>query len=341
MVTPAEAGFLADPGTSAQHFTLEAGDVAYVPRGVVHEAGTRVQDGQEGDRRSDRGSGDPVSEDRHGFASGVAPKALDGASLHLTFGLETATHHSVEVFLHNLVATHAHLLRATLFVSDDGQFTFMCGAAGVSESVEDCVHLVLAAIAGFGTPAGALLRRAVGTTVGTVDVAGLDPEVLVPKAVRAALLPVDLGQILDFLHRRGLLRVVRAAGVGHSAHSSDTSVGRGNHLSADRGCHFLDRFMGPAFFAVNRTVGVGTVWDSGDATATLVAAVRSTWAAAAKPMQELLTVALLGDSPFNPHKVAVSEQSFCAAFERMSADIAVDRADRRRMDAAALAEAVH
>jgi ribosomal protein L16 Arg81 hydroxylase len=61
--------FLKDPKTTVEEFRLNAGDVLYVPRGIVHEATTQ---------------------------NNTEPSNSQ-VSLHLTFGLETATHYSVEV----------------------------------------------------------------------------------------------------------------------------------------------------------------------------------------------------------------------------------------------------
>ena len=55
-----------------QEFVLSAGDLAYIPRGVVHEATTNTSE-----------------------LSDIEEEGTP--SIHITFGVETATHYSVEV----------------------------------------------------------------------------------------------------------------------------------------------------------------------------------------------------------------------------------------------------
>lgn len=76
MVEKPFKSYLKDEKVEKQCFSLEAGDIAYIPRGVVHEATTKVPNG---------------CKDSDGL------EALDEPSLHLTYGVETATHFTVEV----------------------------------------------------------------------------------------------------------------------------------------------------------------------------------------------------------------------------------------------------
>jgi hypothetical protein len=82
-----EVDFLLPPPAE---FTLKAGDMLYVPRGVVHEAATQLEE--------DPGTAE--EEDTPRDEEGTDPYRLP--SMHLTFGMEVAKGYTVEV---NMLAT--------------------------------------------------------------------------------------------------------------------------------------------------------------------------------------------------------------------------------------------
>ena len=217
------------------------------------------------------------------------------------------------------------------------------------------MHVVLAAVA--STEAGALLRRAVGVTVAAVDMPGLDPIVLVPHAIDAAIDLVDLGLIVDFLIHRDMMRIVPPAchGVSGTPVSSSgcgvqsrESVGGGrdgtHHLSADRSCNYLNKFVSEHFVFSNRTlfVSANAVSDIGSHTSTNMDSIRrASWVEATSAIKKLLTMALTGGSLVNYDDNNSFARSFCAAWEGMIAYIRADREDRLRMDTAALVASGH
>lgn len=66
-------------------FALRAGDMLYVPRGVVHEAATQLEDAIQDEEDTDSATG------------GVGTDPYRLPSMHLTFGIEVAKGYTVEV----------------------------------------------------------------------------------------------------------------------------------------------------------------------------------------------------------------------------------------------------
>ena len=127
-----------------QRFTLSAGDIAYIPRGVLHEASTAFgavtdsrsnsyEDGHDHDNSNgnvDDGTRDKTRKWRNGSGMGRQDGGeergrrggADGGegrnagkeeekggesplSLHLTMGIEVATHYSMEILMHHVIDT--------------------------------------------------------------------------------------------------------------------------------------------------------------------------------------------------------------------------------------------
>jgi hypothetical protein len=97
-----------------QEFVLSAGDMVYIPRGVVHEATTNFTEKDDDTAAAAAAAADAEEKDKENN------KADDKSpSLHLTYGLETATHYTTEVspeppcmYIHNNIITcgYTHFL---------------------------------------------------------------------------------------------------------------------------------------------------------------------------------------------------------------------------------------
>lgn len=71
-----------------QEFVLNAGDMVYIPRGVVHEATTNLSV-----------IDSAVAGESSNEQTGTDTPKENSPSLHLTYGLETATHYTTEVIV--------------------------------------------------------------------------------------------------------------------------------------------------------------------------------------------------------------------------------------------------
>lgn len=232
----------------ASDLIMKAGDFAYIPRGVVHEAHT---------------SRDDISGDRN--------DPYQQASMHLTFGLELAKDASVEMLLHHYISklpTSAfskleksfQILNSSsedsvVFRSDNGMISFQCVPVFKDEntankiqsqstnkdfaddlstcSSRDIIHLLISAVAGYvtanetaflndGAPlyqqddksiSTNLLRQAVGVTTMTSKLKNLDPRRLLPEGLRvfrSALLKIGMKQLFHYLIEKGMLTVSSA-----------------------------------------------------------------------------------------------------------------------------------
>ena len=87
------AEFMAEMGGRKQQFVLQAGDLLYIPRGVVHEATTNFSYTPSDAERQRSAQRQGVE----GVGGAVPEEEPSTSSLHLTYGIETATHFTVEV----------------------------------------------------------------------------------------------------------------------------------------------------------------------------------------------------------------------------------------------------
>eukprot|EP01041_Mallomonas_annulata_P001108 gene1108-2154_t len=255
-----------------QSFSLETGDLTYLPRGVSHEATTL-----------NATASDPERSD-------------DDMSLHLTLGVEVATHYSVEMLLHHLVDVSVTEMDTSANGSDnhslcsDGS-SDICFHLNPPPNPADnnnnnnkddnkdniksrqhvnnrlILHLLLSWIGSLTElPGSMLLRRAVGVTVLSVEVPALNPLHTTKTATDFVLSHMrslsDAGNLtvslISYLMQRRLLHICST-----TAHNSDspnnpvnllgsTTGGRcleaparpANALSADYKLTYLMRFLG-------------------------------------------------------------------------------------------------
>eukprot|EP00602_Paraphysomonas_sp_CaronLab_P008666 CAMPEP_0185036184 /NCGR_PEP_ID=MMETSP1103-20130426/28759_1 /TAXON_ID=36769 /ORGANISM="Paraphysomonas bandaiensis, Strain Caron Lab Isolate" /LENGTH=672 /DNA_ID=CAMNT_0027573617 /DNA_START=42 /DNA_END=2060 /DNA_ORIENTATION=+ len=208
-------------------FSLLAGDMAYIPRGTVHEAYTSIEDITE--------TNDEVR----------ATDPYQQPAMHLTFGVETAKMYSLEVLLHHHIASHFESLAvrsanvqssaSVEFKSDSGRMSFVCSTGPHSTAdeggilsqsdgnpmschIRDIVHLYVMYVAGDtsekqGSSHGSVvpyytLRQSLGVTSITSSYADLDPRILFPKgkaAVNRGVQDLGLGGFFSFLMERGMI----------------------------------------------------------------------------------------------------------------------------------------
>jgi hypothetical protein len=225
---------------SPQEFVLSAGDLVYVPRGLVHEATASV----------------PSADDQ------------EDLSLHLTFGIETATHYSVEVsqssvssspdpqiFLHHFLASRdtdtmtlpppSPPSSGTLsFSLQNDEQTSSLSLARSEGGLEDFLHLVLSGVSSSAAP---VLRGAMGVTVMMLDIPQLNPLHTLPYAVREVYRALHLPTVLKFLIQRGFLKfALGGSGLTLFPGLDPTS---GVYQSGDFNCHYLDPFLSAPFLS--------------------------------------------------------------------------------------------
>lgn len=192
---------------------------------------------------------------------------------------------SIEPFA---IISDSQVHRSELPTIDDIPFAIFCGNISseissqkqtsnpqhtfvVSMSAQDCLHVMLASVAGVEDARGNYLRRAVGVTALSLAVPALHPHSLLPQAVHVAVTGVSVKQMLHFLVDRRIVQVAHvvpssAASNGSAALDNDDTVTywrsgdestSASHLSSDYSCAYLNRFLSEPFVRSGRVV---TAW---------------------------------------------------------------------------------
>jgi hypothetical protein len=276
---------------------------AYIPRGVVHQAHTSAED------LAPEAQGE--QEQENNAYQGPSMHLTFGLELAKEASVEMLLHHFLAKLPPTAFTALAEALDTSntsspesfRFESDNGRVSFECrssvgfgsegGAAPPRCTERDVLHLLLAAMAGhisededaFMTdsahlinPAEAFstasLRKAVGLTARTTQLAGLNPRLLLPRGVEVfaqAVRRLGVQRLIRFLIEKKMLEVtsvplplsgvcegdrgsgsvktcasgadVGAEAVAETLHPGSGSAQKFTTLGSDFSCDYIDNFL--------------------------------------------------------------------------------------------------
>ena len=261
-----------DSAPLSQDFMFHSGDLIYIPRGISHEAATNDSI----DTNHTLNATDTANNNNNNNSNNLTHKSE--LSLHLTFGIEVATHYSVEMLCHHMVdaipmtSSPTNTKSIKSFADGSGLFTLMASAApevpkseisfDVTALTKDLLHYSISRAASLtDDPGSSFLRKALGVTVLSIEVPFLSPVKVLPIASlfilehyqeladKSLLTPY----LLMYLAQKQLLRI-RLKPIRLRPTSKDSSLPSpplvfhppkppNNSLAADYGLRYLDRFI--------------------------------------------------------------------------------------------------